>query len=496
MAGCRHSLAWASPGRMASAETVVRDDGAARRPLKGMGLVGVAGVLFLVVALLVVDPDLAPMGGQGRGLSGLLATLGLVGGSPLNRDEIARTNAWLEGLPPAEQPVALLRWANRTLQPSRWAQFTSFGPSGIVITDLLARLKLLNETQVVMIDTLHLFPETHELLKRARDFFGLHANGKVFRCDSADSLAEFQRQYGPRIWRAAPKVYEYVTKIEPTRRALDQLGLAAWVTGRRRSQGGVREELPLLELDSTDGRLKMNPLSNWALEDVWAHIKDNKLPYNALHDQGYTSVGDMVSTEKPDDISEGERAGRWKGSKKSECGMHLAQDAKSLNAVAQLATRVRNGYAWDEGARAQAQDAGVLTVTEDNFDEVVMKQQGSVLLMMYAPWCPHCQQYAPTYNELAAEAKAGRIKTPDHVPLRIARMDRWQNEVPKSVAAAYEMSGFPSVFLVLEACRDRPILHEEAGDVTVAWLEARLAAGCEAASASSDANGAPKQQEL
>ena len=89
------------------------------------------------------------------------------------------------------------------------------------------------------------------------------------RCRDANSRAEFEKLYGPRIWRAAPKVYEYVTKVEPTRRALEELRVDAWMTGRRRSQGGERERLPLLELDESDGRLKMNPLSNWPLKEVF-----------------------------------------------------------------------------------------------------------------------------------------------------------------------------------------------------------------------------------
>lgn len=66
---------------------------------------------------------------------------------------------------------------------------------------------------------------------------------------------------------------------------MTQLGVEAWLTGRRRSQGGARESLALLEIDDMDGRLKMNPLINWPLENVWAHIRTHNLPYNALHDQ-------------------------------------------------------------------------------------------------------------------------------------------------------------------------------------------------------------------
>jgi 3'-phosphoadenosine 5'-phosphosulfate sulfotransferase (PAPS reductase)/FAD synthetase len=78
--------------------------------------------------------------------------------------------------------------------------------------------------------------------------------------------------------------------------------------GRRKSQGGDRLYLPLIEVDKADGRVKLNPLANWAKEDVWRYIRQNKLPYNKLHDQGYQSIGDVVTTEKTPPES-GERAG-------------------------------------------------------------------------------------------------------------------------------------------------------------------------------------------
>ena len=155
----------------------------------------------------------------------------------------------------------------------------------------------------------------------------------------------------------------------------------------------------------------------------------------------------MVTTDKPLE-GDGERGGRWKGSSKSECGMHVAQDANSLYDIAKLATRVRDGYSWDQKASLRAAAAGVLTVTEDNFEQVVVKDPGHILLEMYAPWCPHCQEFEPTYNKIAAVA--GKLKQGG---VRLARMDRWQNKVPDALEARFAMSGFPTMFLVLEGCR-------------------------------------------
>jgi thiol-disulfide isomerase/thioredoxin len=164
----------------------------------------------------------------------------------------------------------------------------------------------------------------------------------------------------------------------------------------------------------------------------------------------------MVTTDKPLE-GDGERGGRWKGSSKSECGMHVAQDANSLYDIAKLATRVRDGYSWDQKASLRAAAAGVLTVTEDNFEQVVVKEPGHILLEMYAPWCPHCQEFEPTYNKIAAVA--GKLKQGG---VRLARMDRWQNKVPDDFEARFAMSGFPTMFLVLEGCRY--VLFRQTGD--------------------------------
>ena len=82
------------------------------------------------------------------------------------------------------------------------------------------------------------------------------------------------------------------------RRALDDLDTLVWITGRRKSQGGERRSMPIVEIDLGDGRVKLNPLANWGKEEVWEYIRRNKIPYNELHDKGYASVGDVVTTVK------------------------------------------------------------------------------------------------------------------------------------------------------------------------------------------------------
>ena len=93
-------------------------------------------------------------------------------------------------------------------------------------------------------------------------------------------------------------------------RSLDELNAAAWITGRRRDQGGERSAMAILEVDKSDqSRYKVNPLANWSFEEIWEYIDTNEVPYNPLHDRGYKSVGDYMTTA-PVDQGAVERSGR------------------------------------------------------------------------------------------------------------------------------------------------------------------------------------------
>jgi phosphoadenosine phosphosulfate reductase len=125
-----------------------------------------------------------------------------------------------------------------------------------------------------------------------------------------------------------PDKYEDLTKVEPTMSALNETHAATWITGCRRSQGGERTNLSILEIDSfTDSvdhhppTYKLNPLAYWTHADVRNYIKKHKLPYNKLHDEGYMSVGDVVNT-KPVNEDTSERSGRCVGLSRGESGMY------------------------------------------------------------------------------------------------------------------------------------------------------------------------------
>lgn len=204
----------------------------------------------------------------------------------------------------------LIREAAAAFEPERVAIVSAFGPGSLVIihTAYTAGIRL----PVVFVDTLHHFRETLDQVERVRERYDLDL--RVFR--HLDSRAEFEARYGERLWERDLDRYQELAKVEPFRRATD--GLDAWFTGRRRGQSAERSALPLVE---GNGGLRINPLVDWDRSRVWRYILDNDIPYNPLHDQGYLSIGDEPLTT-PVQAGESERAGRWRGADRTECGIH------------------------------------------------------------------------------------------------------------------------------------------------------------------------------
>ena len=172
---------------------------------------------------------------------------------------------------------------------------------------------------LIFLDTLHHFPETLALVERVRERYPL-VNLHAYRPEGVDTAQEFAQKYGERLWETNDELYDWVAKVEPAQRAYRELQVCAVLTGRRRSQGGKRGDLDVIEMDEA-GLIKINPLANWNFKQVQEYIKVNKVPYNELLDQGYKSIGDWHSTQ-PIKEGEDERAGRWKGQQKTECGIH------------------------------------------------------------------------------------------------------------------------------------------------------------------------------
>jgi len=216
-----------------------------------------------------------------------------------------------------KEPQQILEWAT-SLFGSDLYQTTAFGLTGLVTVDMLDKLH--QPVPLIFIDTLFHFPETLALVDQVRQRYPSHRI-YVYRPEGVQTVAAFEALHGLEFWKKDESTYDYVVKVEPARRAYNELNVKAVLTGRRRSQGGKRGDLPIVEIDDT-GLIKINPLANWSFDQVQAYVTLNQVPHNELLSKGYRSVGDWHSTQ-PVKEGEDERAGRWAGREKTECGLHI-----------------------------------------------------------------------------------------------------------------------------------------------------------------------------
>lgn len=231
--------------------------------------------------------------------------------APRDPAAIAARSRELEGQP-AE---AILAWALEAYAP-RIALSTEFGIEGCALLDMIARLA--PGTPVFTVDTEFLFPETRALMDRLIDRYGT----RLTVLTGAVSRAEQEATHGLALHDRDPDRCCALRKVEPTDRAL--VGLDAWVAGLRRDQGPTRAATPILDaIARPDGTtlIKVCPLVGWTRKDTWTYVTRNDVPYNALLDQGYASVGCWPCT-RPTPPGGDERAGRWAGKAKTECGIH------------------------------------------------------------------------------------------------------------------------------------------------------------------------------
>jgi phosphoadenosine phosphosulfate reductase len=216
--------------------------------------------------------------------------------------------------------LAVLRNAAR-VHAGRIVQATSLGAEDMVLTDLIARHGL--PITLATLDTGKLHAETLALMPRIEQRYGLTV--QVFRpADTA--VVQFVAQHGERAMFDSIELRKgccAIRKLEPLSRMLE--GMGAWVTGLRREQSMQRAEVPPYEVEHT-GRVKFNPLAAWSWADVWQYIETHDVPYNALHDQFFPSIGCAPCTRA---IALGEdfRAGRWWWEEESakECGLHVKE---------------------------------------------------------------------------------------------------------------------------------------------------------------------------
>ena len=206
-----------------------------------------------------------------------------------------------------------LRWAETSFAP-RLTLATGFGAEGCVIIDLVARMGL--AVDIFTLDTGVLFPETYDLWKRLEERYGITIKG----IRPAQTLEEQAQTYGDKLWERQPEKCCALRKVAPLGPALK--GYDAWVTAIRRDQTNHRASALPIEWDAKNGLVKVNPLVRWSKDAVWAYIKEWDVPYNALHDKGYPSISCRTCTSPVKD-GEDDRAGRWRGNEKTECGLHV-----------------------------------------------------------------------------------------------------------------------------------------------------------------------------
>jgi len=225
------------------------------------------------------------------------------------KDRIAETQSNAENW----NPQRVLSWAFETYG-NEVAISSAFGAEGMVLIDMASRAR--KDFRVFTVDTEFLFPETYNLIDRIEQKYEI----KIERVFSLHSPEEQERIHGAALWASDPDRCCNLRKVEPLRRKLGTL--RAWVTSIRRDQTSFRKDARKIEWDEKFGLVKVNPIADWSSKQVWRYLVEHGVPYNSLHDQNYPSIGCTHCTRA---IRPGEdpRAGRWPGTAKTECGLHV-----------------------------------------------------------------------------------------------------------------------------------------------------------------------------
>jgi len=213
-----------------------------------------------------------------------------------------------------QSPEVLLRWVIENFE-SQFVLACAFGPESIILIDMLSRLQ--PEVKAFFLDTDFHFAQTLALKNE------MEARYPTLRLEVVSPLlnvAELEEQYGAELYRRNPDQCCALRKVEPLNRTLKNYD--CWISGLRREQSHTRTLAPMLQWDWQRDMFKVNPLVHWTKSQVWQYILDHNLPYNPLHDQGYPSIGCEPCTKAAVPGAE-ERSGRWQGTQKVECGLHL-----------------------------------------------------------------------------------------------------------------------------------------------------------------------------
>lgn len=226
-------------------------------------------------------------------------------------EQLAAASHKLDGKP----PEAVLRWAVEQFYP-RLTMATAFGPEGNCIIHMLAQIE--PRVRIFNLETGYQFAETLELRERIRERYGIAV--EFMRAEM--TVPEYEEEHGGPLYVIRPDQCCHDRKMIPLRKAV--VGYDAWISAIRKDQTADRGQASIVQWDAKFELVKINPLLNWTKKDVWNFITKHDVPYNPLHDKGYPSIGCWPCTA-PVNAGEDERAGRWRGTGKKECGLHVVE---------------------------------------------------------------------------------------------------------------------------------------------------------------------------
>ncbi|KAL6762300.1 adenylylphosphosulfate reductase [Haematococcus lacustris] len=259
--------------------------------------------------------------------------------------------------------------------------------------------------RVFSLDTGRLNAETYQVFDKVEKHYGIHIE---YTFPDATAVQEMVRTKGLfSFYTDGHQECCRIRKVQPLRRQLKTL--KAWITGQRKDQSpGTRMEVPVVQVDPafegvTGGPgslIKYNPLSNATSAEVWNFIRVMGVPYNALHEQGYVSIGCEPCTKAvlPNQL---EREGRWwwEDAKAKECGLH---SGNVKNADGSTSQRTADRDLWIEGS--------VATLSKEQVRDIAAgKREQDTVAVLYAPWCPFCQALEPDFAKLAEELKGSHV---------------------------------------------------------------------------------------
>jgi phosphoadenosine phosphosulfate reductase len=211
------------------------------------------------------------------------------------------------------KPWEILNWAVSHYYP-KLTMATAFGPEGCAILHMLSRIEPL--VRVFNLDTGYQFTETLRLRDRFASEYGIEV--ELIRPEL--SVSEYETSHGGPVYLTNADRCCHDRKLVPMRRAIE--GYRAWISAIRADQSSQRSQAAVVGWDAKFGLVKVNPLLGWTQRDVWAYLVTNEVPYNPLHNRGYPSIGCWPCTRAVPAGELDERAGRWAGQAKTECGLH------------------------------------------------------------------------------------------------------------------------------------------------------------------------------